>query len=451
MNPKSLLVLSLLLSACGEEPADTAGNQPPVAQITARSQQSAEELYALAGVASYDPEGAPLTWHWTLDYAPEASLLPDREAPFAPNHDGSGRTAFQPDAVGTYVISLRVHDGLQYSEPAYTVLEATAPEGLPVADAGRDQLVGLGERVTVSGLQSFDPLGENLSYRWELAVVPSGTALGEGDLAGAGTAEASFTPDLPGTWVLSLVVSNALSSSLPDAVRIEVEGESLPPMAWAGDDLVGEDCTAIPLDGSGSSDPDGDPLTAWWTLQSQPPGSDSATVEDPEALQTSLWPDVAGRYTLSLSVFDGVWWSEPDLVMLDLAERVGNEAPVVDAGPQVTVEAGEAGCVRVSDGWSTSWSCSECAPHAFELGAGAVITDADGDPLSLTWSTADARATVLEPHLLHGRASVSKLRPTKPGLCTTGAFTFTLAAQDCPGATASDTTSVQVRCCGVEE
>lgn len=60
----------------------------------------------------------------------------------------------------------------------------------------------------------------------------------------------------------------------------------------------------ISLDGSASSDPDGDPLTYAWTVVSAPAGS-SATLQNPTNNFAALTIDKAGDYVFGLTVSDG--------------------------------------------------------------------------------------------------------------------------------------------------
>ena len=65
------------------------------------------------------------------------------------------------------------------------------------------------------------------------------------------------------------------------------------------------------LDGTGSSDPDGNPLTYTWSITSAPSGS-NATLTNPTSSKPSLTPDIAGTYTVRLVVNDGALNSNPD-------------------------------------------------------------------------------------------------------------------------------------------
>jgi hypothetical protein len=91
--------------------------------------------------------------------------------------------------------------------------------------------------------------------------------------------------------------------------------DNTPPVADAGPDqavLVGDTVT---LDGSGSSDVDGDSLTFDWALISVPAGS-GATLSDSTAVMPTFVADVAGTYTAQLIVNDGMVDSAPDTVAI---------------------------------------------------------------------------------------------------------------------------------------
>ncbi len=91
--------------------------------------------------------------------------------------------------------------------------------------------------------------------------------------------------------------------------------ENRPPVADAGPDrtvFVGE---TVQLDGSGSSDPDGDPLSFRWAFVSKPEGS-QATLSTPTEAQTTFVPDVAGQYVVKLTVDDGRGGTASDTVTI---------------------------------------------------------------------------------------------------------------------------------------
>ncbi|MCP4570333.1 MAG: hypothetical protein GY841_22355, partial [FCB group bacterium] len=88
-------------------------------------------------------------------------------------------------------------------------------------------------------------------------------------------------------------------------------GQSLP-SAHAGPDRTVNRGAAITLDGSSSSDPEGDPLTLAWSLARIPPGS-AATLSDPSAIAPSFTADLPGVYYVQLIVHDGTGPSHIDM------------------------------------------------------------------------------------------------------------------------------------------
>jgi hypothetical protein len=70
------------------------------------------------------------------------------------------------------------------------------------------------------------------------------------------------------------------------------------------------------LDGNGSSDADGDPLTFSWSLTTVPAGS-AATLSDPVAAAPTFVADTAGTYVAQLIVNDGTVDGAPDTAMIE--------------------------------------------------------------------------------------------------------------------------------------
>jgi hypothetical protein len=86
------------------------------------------------------------------------------------------------------------------------------------------------------------------------------------------------------------------------------------PNADAGEDQVVATGETVLLDGSASSDPNGDELTFGWTLVSKPDGS-TASLADADTATPSFVADLAGEYEVMLVVSDGVL-SDDDTVVI---------------------------------------------------------------------------------------------------------------------------------------
>jgi hypothetical protein len=260
---------------------------------------------SLTGTAS-DPESDPLTYQWTQLGGPTVTLT--GATTLTPAFTAPARTGSAQ--VLTFVLT--ASDGTSTSAP--DSVDVTVPANIvPVANAGADVSVSGGSQVTLSGNGSTDGDGDPLTYQWTQT---SGPPIA---LSSATVANPTFTAPVGGNAVqtisFDLVVSDGVTSSVADSVTISVNPNA-PPVASAGADQgpinTGQTVT---LDGTGSTDPDGNALTYQWTQVSGPPVAlSSATAARP----TFVAPNVTGTQNLvfRLIVNDGSVNSPPDDVTI---------------------------------------------------------------------------------------------------------------------------------------
>lgn len=434
--------------ACGDS-NDDSGTEvvdvSPTAGIELSSTPLAGVAVELTGAPSYDPNGDPLDLTWFFDHLPAESGLDD--SAYSVNGTRTLETTFTPDVLGTYVVGLTVTDNVgNESVPAYKTIYVSEDGAPAIADAGADQSGEVGNAFQLDGSGSVDDLGRSLTYDWAFTKVPEGSVSVLDDKSAQ---TPSFTADLPGLYKVGLVVDNGVSSSQPDVVDIYVSnpGNVGPDSVIVSDGTVGEDCSWIPLDGSTSSDPDGDPLEYHWTIQEKPVDSaaTNADIEDRASPTTSFYPDVAGSYVFSLAVFDGVSW-DISLATIQAVDRSYNSAPVVDAGKDYVVKAGTAECEQVA---FEVYECDPCIDVLATLGEDASIGDPDGDGVSYNWSVVSGDATLNVDDELVVEATLENAAPVGPYQCSDTEYTFRLEATDCPLDTTEDLVTVGVRCCGV--
>jgi PKD domain len=122
------------------------------------------------------------------------------------------------------------------------------------------------------------------------------------------TATPSFIVDVVGNYTIQLIVTDSLGlESNPADVTVTFD---LPPVANAGPSQAAVVGQTVTLNGSGSIDYDGQPLTYKWSVVSAPSGS-TAAISNSTAEIASFVPDVAGTYAVQLVVNDGILTSAP--------------------------------------------------------------------------------------------------------------------------------------------
>ena len=141
-------------------------------------------------------------------------------------------------------------------------VNVTVVNRAPIADAGPDQTVPKKTLVTLDGTGSSDPDGDILAYAWTQTGGPAVV------LTGADTSTPMFTPSRSGVYTFQLVVNDSDGGTSSDTVQVTATNAQ--PVADAGPSQTVRKKTLVTLDGSSSSDSDGDALTYAWTQTSGP-------------------------------------------------------------------------------------------------------------------------------------------------------------------------------------
>ncbi len=276
----------------------------------------------VGGYKSFDPNGDLLTYRW--DFGDSAPVIS------SPYYWASHRYA----APGTYTVTLVVNDGIEDSEPATTTVEILPSVGnLPTAgDSPPEE--NLADFVKVS--PSCGPPGTEINvemgpfllfYAWDysngpIPSVPSNFSsvfyMDDGmfrlTFANGPRVWIPATPHLSSNYVYSFKLNWTIPSNwragTHEIMTYGGEGPGIPfftipcpepenhiPVADAGGPAYsGKAGVPIVFDGSGSYDPDDDPLTYYWDFGD----GHSGTGVDPQHTYA-----VEGSYLVTLIVNDG--------------------------------------------------------------------------------------------------------------------------------------------------
>ena len=205
--------------------------------------------------------------------------------------------------------------------PLAALLAGCAPTPAPVADAGA-LVVGSSHEVYL--LDGSSSQGEGLRFSWALLDGPADV-----DLTDADAQTAYLQPTEEGIYTLSLAVCDRwdrcdeaetwalvgeaasrqrLASFGGVALDVKPFGKNRAPEAEASTRRSLGLGGTIQLDGTASSDPDGDSLRYRWTFTSRPAGSalTDADITNSTSALASFSGDVKGTYGVKLVVRDGM-------------------------------------------------------------------------------------------------------------------------------------------------
>jgi hypothetical protein len=283
-------------------------NQPPTANAGIDQTVNEGEIVVLS-VAWTDPDNDLLTYSWTQ--VPGTEVYLDLTDPVHPTFTAPG----VPIGGETLTFTLTVSDGeLEATDSVnITVRNVNHP---PIADAGLDLRPNEESLVTLDGSGSYDSDSDELTYEWDQTAGPSVT------LSDWQAVNPTFTTPLVdqagAELTFQLTVSDGIDTAV-DEVVVSVENLNHSPAANAGPDQTVAEGSSVTLNGSGSGDPDNDPLTSYQWQQVEGPDV-SLDLTDP-VHPTFVAPSVsAGGATLTfaLTVYDGQRWSGEDQVIITI-------------------------------------------------------------------------------------------------------------------------------------
>ncbi|MGA1868474.1 MAG: right-handed parallel beta-helix repeat-containing protein [bacterium] len=186
-------------------------NSPPLAITQSEHHGYVGDIISLDGTKSYDPDGDAIYYLWHLLNAPPGTMtsLPHINAP---------KISFKLDQPGDYVIGLRVTDrwGAKAKESQVKIYaEDNHP---PEAYAGENiEDAAIGDVIELYGDLSNDDDDDPLSYQWRMSFRPLAS---KAVLSESKESICTLKVDVPGSYVIELIVNDGKVNSLPYTLLI---------------------------------------------------------------------------------------------------------------------------------------------------------------------------------------------------------------------------------------
>lgn len=256
-------------------------NAPPVAMIDAPKKALVGETVTFDGNASSDPDGAILSFDWTI--AKEGTVV----------RNAKGVSVSQSwQAPGDYQIKLQVEDTSggpgRIATTEHLITVSYGANIAPVANAGPDHNVVVGQNLELDGSGSADADGSILKYHWDF-----------GDRGTAATPKVVHSWHEPGEYTVSLAVTDDGIPTRATATDTALVRVSYPvnaaPLADPGPDRRAKVGEPVIFDASNSNDSDGNIVAFNWDFG-------NGRQQSGEIARHIYWQP--GTYEVTLSVTD---------------------------------------------------------------------------------------------------------------------------------------------------
>ena len=317
---------------------------------------SRPEQGAIAGSIPIE-DAAYLWWHTLRHYLVASDQFIDlRDAMLEASVDLFGQSSPEYHIVqdAWYLVGLGAPSPDLVLEADLAPVAVIIPSGQPT----------LGQSLTLSGSESFDPNGYELTYYWSLNASPEASMLTSGVLQDQQTPLINLTPDVIGTYAITLTVSDGAFSD-SETFTFSVEE----PVTMVNVLVIGDLWVGFPITLEAHVDQQMSSAVSYtWSISQSPESSSASEMMWPNEPQISLTPDAEGSYAIDLTISDEDGEEVAHVTTSLEIETPPNQAPTVI----LTSNASE---VTLYD--TLEWSAAESFDH-------------EGSDLSFTWELLNA-------------------------------------------------------------
>jgi len=246
-----------------------------------------------------DPDLQPLAFEWTVESQP-AGARAALATPKAATTQASGLAV-----PGDYVFAITVSDPVQKTvrRVRLTVFKENQPPVVVDLHNRIPLVVTLPQSTTLLRGGGRDLEGDPLTYRWSIISQPQGAAAAIEDIPKKGQQLSNLT--VAGDHVIRLEVSDP-THTVAESLTVHVYPPNKPPVIT---DAAASPARVLPPESKATlsaktSDPDGDVITHWWTVQRAPAGAKPVFEKQGAPATAVSGLTVEGAYVFTLTAVD---------------------------------------------------------------------------------------------------------------------------------------------------
>jgi len=242
-------------------------NHPPVAKVGPDQTVNENATVNLVGFAIDPDPDDKVSYSWMQIAGPAIALT-------AANTDTPSFTApynLPSDTPLKFTLTAKDNKGAESTNPATVTILVKHINHPPIANASQDQTVNPGYVVSLDGTKSNDPDGDQLNYSWIQTTGPNVTLNGADKPIATFTAPKDISSDTDMLFKLTVTDDKGATNTATAKVTVKyIPPANQSPIANAGTDQTVNSGDTVTLDGSGSTDPDGNIASYSWMQTAGP-------------------------------------------------------------------------------------------------------------------------------------------------------------------------------------